>query len=85
MELLNIGFGNYIATNRVVAIVSPESAPVKRLIQQAKESELLINGTFGRKTRSVIVMDSSHVVLSSLQSETIQSRLDQTKTRRNDE
>lgn len=73
-ELINIGFGNTIAAGRVIAIVGPESAPVKRLIQDARENGYLIDGTCGRRTRAVAVMDSRHVVLSSLLPETIGNR-----------
>ena len=76
MRLINVGFGNIVATDRIISIVSPDSAPIKRLIQEAKDSKIAIDATYGRKTRAVIVMDSGHVVLSALQPETIASRLD---------
>lgn len=75
-RLLNIGFGNMIAANRLVAIISPESAPVKRLIQDAREDGRLIDATYGRRTRAVIVTDCKLVILSALQPETVASRLD---------
>ena len=76
MQLVNIGFGNIIAANKIVAIVSPESAPIKRIIQDAKENKSVIDATYGRKTRAVLVMDSGHIILSAVQPETIASRLD---------
>ena len=75
MRLVNIGFGNMINASRLVAIVSPDSAPVKRLIQESKERGTLINATQGRRTRAVIIMDSDHVILSYLQAETVANRL----------
>ena len=74
MNLLSIGLGNFVAYERVVAIVSPESAPVKRMVQEAKDKGLAVDSTFGRRTRAVIVMDSGQVVLSSIQPETIVGR-----------
>ena len=74
MKLINIGFGNMISAQRVVAIVSPESAPVKRLGQEARERGMLIDASFGRKTRAVLVMDSGHVIWSSLPTQQISSR-----------
>jgi len=76
-RLLNIGFGNLVAVNRIVALVSPESAPIKRIIQDVRERGALIDATFGRRTRAVIVMDSGHVILSALQPETLNTRLAQ--------
>jgi regulator of extracellular matrix RemA (YlzA/DUF370 family) len=75
-RLINIGFGNIVSTSRIVAIVSPESAPIKRLIQEAKESGRCIDATYGRRTRGVIITDSDHVLLSSVQPETVANRLD---------
>jgi len=72
--LLNIGFGSSVVAERIVAIVSPNSAPMKRLKDDAKEEKRLVDATHGRKTRSIIVMDSNHVVLSAIQSETISQR-----------
>lgn len=76
MKLINIGFGNMVNSSRVVAIISPESAPVKRIIQEARESRVLVDATYGRRTRAVIITDSDHVILSSLQPETVANRLD---------
>ena len=75
MKLINIGFGNMVSANRLVAIVSPESAPIKRIIQDAKERGSLIDTTYGRRTRAVIVTDSDHVILSAVQPETVANRL----------
>lgn len=75
MKLVNIGFGNMINANRLITIVSPESAPIKRIIQDAKEKGLLIDATYGRRTRAVIIMDSDHVILSAVQPETVARRL----------
>lgn len=75
MKLINIGFGNMVSANRLVAIVSPESAPIKRIIQEAKERGTLIDATYGRRTRAVIVTDSDHVILSAVQPETVANRL----------
>lgn len=74
MQLINIGFGNIISSNRIIAIVSPESAPIKRLVQEAKDQGRAIDATCGRKTRAVIIMDSDHVVLSAVQPETVAGR-----------
>ena len=76
MKLINIGFGNMVSANRLIAIVSPESAPIKRIIQDARDKGLLIDATYGRRTRAVIVTDSDHVILSAVQPETIGNRLD---------
>jgi regulator of extracellular matrix RemA (YlzA/DUF370 family) len=73
--MLNIGFGNVVAANRVVAIVSPNSAPIKRLKDEARDEKRLIDITHGRKTRSVLITDSNHVILSAIQTETISQRL----------
>lgn len=75
MKLINIGFGNIVSANRMVSVVSPESAPIKRIITEAREKGLLIDATYGRRTRSVIICDSEHVILSAVQTETIASRL----------
>ncbi len=75
MKLINIGFGNIVSANRLVAIVSPESAPIKRIIQDAKERGTLIDATYGRRTRAVIVMDSDHVIWSAVQPETVANRV----------
>ena len=76
MKLVNIGFGNIVSAQRIVAIVSPESAPIKRMVQEAKDNGTAIDATFGRKTRAVLVMDSDHIVLSAVQAETIADRID---------
>ena len=76
MNFINIGFGNMVAADRVVTIVSPDSAPIKRLIQDAKDSGRVIDVSCGRRTRAVIITDSEHVILSAIQSETIANRLD---------
>ena len=75
MKLINIGFGNMVSAARLVAIVSPESAPIKRIIQDAKERGTLIDATYGRRTRAVLIMDSEHVILSSVQPETVANRM----------
>ena len=75
MKLINIGFGNLVNAGRMVAIVSPESAPIKRMIQESKEKGNLIDATHGRRTRAVIITDSNHVILTYLQSETVANRL----------
>jgi extracellular matrix regulatory protein A len=74
IKLINIGFGNIVSANRVIAIVSPESAPIKRIITEARERGELIDATYGRRTRAVIVTDSGHVVLSAIQPETVANR-----------
>ena len=71
MKLINIGFGNMVSAGRVVAVVSPDSAPVKRLVKEARERGMLIDASYGRSTRAVLIMDSDHVVLSALQPETV--------------
>ena len=76
MKLINIGFGNVVSANRLIAIVSPESAPIKRIIQDARDKGSLIDATFGRRTRAVIITDSDHVILSAVQPETVAGRLD---------
>lgn len=75
MQLINIGFGNMVSSDRIISIVSPESAPLKRIVQEAKDEKKAIDATFGRRTRAVIMMDSGHVILSAVQPETIASRL----------
>ena len=76
MKFINIGFGNMVAAERIVTIVSPDSAPVKRLVQDAKDSGRVIDVSCGRRTRAVIITDSEHVILSAVQSETIANRVD---------
>ena len=75
MQLINIGFGNMVSSARVIAIVSPESAPIKRIIQEAKDKGTLIDATYGRRTRAVLIMDSDHVVLSAIAAEKLAQRL----------
>ena len=75
MKLINIGFGNIVSGDRVVAIVSPESAPIKRIVQDARDKGLLIDASCGRRTRAVLVMDSGHVILSAIQPETVAGRI----------
>jgi regulator of extracellular matrix RemA (YlzA/DUF370 family) len=75
MKLINIGFGNMVSASRLVAIVSPESAPVKRIMQDARKRGSLIDATYGRRTRAVIITDSDHVILSAVQPETVANRL----------
>ncbi len=74
MKLINIGFGNIVSANKVVAIVSPESAPIKRLIQESRDSKMLVDATYGRRTRAVIITDSNHIILSAVQPETVAHR-----------
>lgn len=75
IRLINIGFGNIVSANRLVAIVSPESAPIKRIIQEARDRGMLVDATYGRRTRAVIITDSDHVILSAVQPETVANRL----------
>ena len=75
MKLINIGFGNMVAAGRLIAIVSPDSAPIKRMVQEARDRGVLIDATYGRKTRSVVIMDSDHIVLSAIQPDTVAARL----------
>ena len=75
IRLVNIGFGNLVAANRIVAIVSPESAPIRRVVTEARDRARLIDATYGRRTRSVVITDSDHVVLSAVQPETIANRV----------
>jgi regulator of extracellular matrix RemA (YlzA/DUF370 family) len=74
LKLINIGFGNMVSAQRVIAIVSPESAPIKRIVQDARDSGQLVDATYGRRTRAVIITDSGHVVLSAIQPETVANR-----------
>ena len=76
MKFINIGYGNMVAVDRIVTLVSPDSAPIKRMVQDAKDEGRVIDVTCGRKTRAVIITDSEHVILSALQAETIANRLD---------
>ena len=75
IKLINIGFGNIVSANRIISIVSPESAPIKRIIQDARDRGSLIDATYGRRTRAVIITDSDHVILSAVQPETVAARL----------
>ena len=75
MKLVNIGLGNMVSSSRLVAIVSPESAPIKRTVQEAKDNGRLIDATYGRRTRAVIITDSDHVILSAIQPETVANRM----------
>ena len=84
MKLINIGYGNMVSAGRVVAIVSPESAPIKRMIQDVREKGSLIDASFGRSTRSVLIMDSGHVILSALPPETLADRLEEKEEREAD-
>ncbi|HHV50308.1 MAG TPA: DUF370 domain-containing protein [Clostridiales bacterium] len=77
MKLINIGFGNMVSASRLVAIVSPESAPIKRIIQDARDRGTLIDATYGRRTRAVIITDSDHIILSAVQPETVANRLNE--------
>ena len=74
LQLINIGFGNIVSAQRIVTIIGPESAPIKRIIQEGKEKGVVIDATYGRRTRAVLIMDSGHIVLSALQPETIARR-----------
>ncbi|MBU9712458.1 extracellular matrix/biofilm regulator RemA [Evansella tamaricis] len=75
IRLINIGFGNIVSANRIISIVSPESAPIKRIITEARERNMLIDATYGRRTRAVIIADSDHVILSAVQPETVAQRV----------
>lgn len=76
MQLINIGFGNIVSAERIISIVSPESAPIKRIVQEAKDAKTAIDATYGRRTRSVLIMDSGHIILSAVQPETIAGRVE---------
>ena len=75
IKLVNIGFGNMVAANRIISIISPESAPIKRIIQEARDKGMLVDATYGRRTRAVVVVDSGHIILSAVQPETVANRL----------
>ena len=75
MKLINVGFGNLVSASRLIAIVSPESAPIKRMVQEARERGVLIDATYGRRTRAVLIMDSDHIILSAVQPETVAGRI----------
>lgn len=85
MQLINIGFGNMVSSERLLTVVSPESAPVKRLVQEAKERAMLIDASFGRKTRAVLVMDTDHVILSAITPEAIARRISGTESAADEE
>lgn len=75
IKLVNIGFGNIVVANRIISIISPESAPIKRIIQEARDKGMLVDATYGRRTRAVVVVDSGHIILSEVQPETVANRL----------
>lgn len=75
IKLVNIGFGNIVAANHIISIISPESAPIKRIIQEARDKGMLVDATYGRRTRAVVVVDSGHIILSAVQPETVANRL----------
>ena len=75
IKLVNIGFGNIVAANRIISIISPESAPIKRIIQEARDKGMLVDATYGRRTRAVVVVDSGHIILSAVQPETVANRM----------
>lgn len=77
MKLVNIGFGNMVSASRIIAVASPESEPIKRIVREAKEKSSLIDASFGRKTKAVIIADSDHVILSALSTETIAGRMNE--------
>lgn len=83
MQLVNIGFGNIVAADKIVAIVSPESAPIKRMVQEAKDARTAVDATYGRRTRAVLIMDSGHIILSAVQPETVAGRVDKDITPQN--
>ena len=85
MKLINIGFGNMINSSRIIAIVSPDSAPIKRVVTEAKDRSVLVDATYGRRTRAVIITDSEHVILSPLQPETVANRLNDSYDEEGDE
>ncbi len=85
MQLINIGFGNIVSAERIISIVSPESAPIKRIVQEAKDAKMAIDATYGRRTRSVLIMDSGHIILSAVQPETIAGRVDSGDTAEEEE
>ena len=76
VKLINIGYGNFISASRLISIINPEPAPVKRMVQEARQSGMLVDATHGRRTRAVLLMDSSHIILTALQPETVAHRLD---------
>ena len=76
MQLVNIGYGNIVNSERVISIVSPDSAPIKRMVQEAKDNKTAVDATYGRRTRAVLIMDSGHIILSAVQPETVAVRMD---------
>lgn len=84
IKLINIGFGNIVSANRIIAVVNPESAPIKRLIQESRDKGLLIDATYGRRTRAVIITDSQHVVLTPVQPETVGNRFNNKEEKEED-
>lgn len=84
IRLVNIGFGNIVSANRIVAIVSPESAPIKRIISEARDRGMLVDATYGRRTRAVVLTDSDHVILSAVQPETVAHRLTSRESQQDD-
>ncbi len=85
MKFINIGYGNIISANRIISVIVPGAAPIKRLVQEAKEKSLVIDATSGRKTRAVIIMDTGHIVLSAVQPDTVVSRLNKDIAEKEDE
>ena len=85
MKLINIGYGNMVSADRIVTIVSPESAPIKRLVQEARDDGRAVDATYGRKTRAVMIMDSGHIILSSLITDTLAARINGTGDTENEE
>ena len=85
MKLINIGFGSMVAAGRVLSMLSPDSAPIKRIVQEAKERGMLIDASYGRKTKSVILMDTDHVILSALTPETLTARMTGQQTEETEE
>lgn len=85
MRLVNIGFGNMVSAQRLISVIGPDSAPVKRMVQEAREAGELIDATYGRRTRAVLIMDSGHIVLSALQPETVSARISGKETETNEE
>ena len=85
MQLINVGFGNIVAAERIIAIVSPDSAPIKRMVQEAKDNKTAVDATCGRRTRAVLIMDSGHLILSAVQPETVSGRVDKDSSIQPDE
>lgn len=85
MELVDVGFGSMVSPRRLVALIGPDSAPVKRMIQEAREAGSLIDATYGRRTRSVLIMDSGHIILSALESEAVSDRMNKRDSRKGEE